>query len=237
MSTNRLLRSAKKAIRRILKRCDGPGDPELSAIPDPRKKKGKRYSFSAIRRLLLLGMLGGYKALRGVVAFGEELNLGISYTPLYNILGQLQGKDVRPVLHQQVRKLHRAKCLQPEGFPCPIAAIDGKSIYYGPYKLNEFCQRRTETYSGGRRYNLRVMRTTLVSASMRPTIDQQPIPAETSEEGYFKQYFDSLLSLYGQGLLHNAIYTIDAGYCSLSNATHVNDTGHGYILALKNNRD
>ena len=233
---NTIFRSAKNAIRRVFQKRNGVGFPDLLNVSDPRKSRGMRHSFSSILQLLLAGMLGGYSSLRGVVALGQRMGLGISYFALYTILGCLKVEDFRTSLHKQIKALHRAKSLVPEGFPCHIAAIDGKSLYYGRYKLNKYCQKTTEAHSKARRFNLRVMRTTLVSATMRPTIEQQAIPANTSEEGFFPEYFQSQLTIYGRTLLNNIIFTIDAGYSSLENATIVDNSGNAYVLALKGNQ-
>ena len=79
----------------------------------------------------------------------------------------------------------------------------------------------------------RAVRTVLISAASKPAIDQVVIPAETNEGGLFPEVLTVLEANYG-GLIE--VYSMDAGFCSKTNADCVAEARKGYIFGLKGNQ-
>ena len=223
-------------MNRILQGTDGLAIPDFSLLEDPRQARGQRYSFLSMLRLCFSGMLGAYRTLRSVIAFGLRRGFGVSYTPLYLLLGNLKTEDFRPLLHRQVRSLYRAKALEPEGFPCHVIAIDNKTLYYGAKRLNAHCQKTHDSHPRQVRFHLRVLRAVLVSSPLKVALDQQVTPPKKNDMSFFGSFLKGLEQLYGRGLLARAIVSVDAGMTSLENATQLHDGGYGYVMALKENQ-
>ena len=103
----------------------------------------------------------------------------------------------------------RRKALKPVGLPIGIVAVDGKSVWTGDEKVNDFCQ-RSHKESGMPYWNFRVLRAVLVSAAAPVCLDQAPIPAETNDMGAFPDFFLSLRREYSRSQLFEVV-TMDAG--------------------------
>jgi len=223
-------------MSRIFRGWNHPILPDFSSLEDPRQARGKRYSFLSMLRLCFAGMLGAYRGLRDVAHFGTCLGIGVSYTALYLLLARLRTEDFRQRLHILVRFLFRSKALEPEGFPCHVIAIDNKTLYYGPRKLNAHCQKTHDARTGRIRYHLRVLRAVLTSSRLKTAIDQQVTPPTQNDMSFFAPFFSLLKKLYGRGLLTKAIITLDAGMASLENASLLTKNGNGYVIGLKDNQ-
>ncbi len=128
----------------------------------------------------------------------------------------------------------RRKALKPVGLPIGIVAVDGKSVWTGDEKVNDFCQ-RSHKESGMPYWNFRVLRAVLVSAAAPVCLDQAPIPAETNDMGAFPDFFLSLRREYSRSQLFEVV-TMDAGFCSEQNARLVDEAGYGYVMGLKGNQ-
>jgi len=128
----------------------------------------------------------------------------------------------------------RRKALRPVDLPLGVVAIDGKSVWTGDEKVNDFCQRSHK--EGGMPYwHFRVLRAALVSAAAPVCIDQAPIPAETNDMGAFPDFFSALRREYSRSQLFEVV-TMDAGFCSEQNARLVDEAGYGYVIGLKGNQ-
>ena len=128
----------------------------------------------------------------------------------------------------------RRKALRPVDLPLGVVAIDGKSVWTGDEKVNDFCQRSHK--EGGMPYwHFRVLRAALVSAAAPVCIDQAPIPAETNDMGAFPDFFSALRREYSRSQLFEVV-TMDAGFCSEQNARLVDEAGYGYVMGLKGNQ-
>lgn len=205
-------RSAQQAMRHVLRDQKGPACVDFSSIQDPRARRGRRYPLLSVLKLFFFAMLAAFPALRDVEAFGQRRDFAISYFAMYMLLSRLKARPFRHILHDQIYSLIRAKALEPEGLPCHVIAIDGKTLYYGKKKLNKFCQRTTDPHTGQLRWHLKVLRAMLTSSRLKPLIEQAPIPADTNEMGFFASYYAALKKAYGRNLLQRVIFTLDAGF-------------------------
>lgn len=228
-------RSSKKALRKVLREQQGPGVPDFSLMSDPRCARGKRHFFEPILRILFAAMLIAIRSLRSVATFSARRGLSISYSAMYALLSRLKSDHFRQALRAQVSALYQAKALEPSGFPCHIIAIDGKSLYYGVRKLNKFCQKTTHEKTGKTCYHLRIQRAVLVSSPLKTILDQRPIPAHQSEMSAFADFIAELKTAY-RWLFAKPLISADAGMVSFVNAKLLNDSGFGFVLALKNNQ-
>lgn len=211
--------------------------------PDPRSQHGRRWQLNPLLTALLFGLLTNRRSLRSVEELtewrGDWVRVLIGGrtpdTTLYDLLCGLGPEGLRDQLHAQIYSLWRAKALVPVGLPCTVAAVDGKTLLsrqgdVGPDPA--VCQvshpKERPAY-----WQLRAVRSCLISAASCPAIDQMAIPAETNEMGIFPQVFAALEEAYASII---EVYSMDSGYCSLANATRVHEKKKGYIFVLKENQ-
>lgn len=209
-------------------------------VPDPRKRRGRRWRLAELLDAALLGLLAGCATLRDVEADTDEMNeTGRQYVPrrvpdttLYTLLPKLDAEALRSKLHQQVRTLWRAKSLRPEGLPCGVLSIDGKGIGTLTHDAEGSAQKAHRAHDGSPYWLARALRAVLTSSPARPCIDQMPVPAETNEMGAFATFFDGIVATYGEGDLFE-IVTADAGLVSKAHADLVDAANKAYVFALK----
>jgi hypothetical protein len=156
-------------------------------------------------------------------------------TTLYDLASGLAPEGLRAQVHAQIYGLWRAKALEPVGLPCTVAAIDGKTLLSrrGDQGTDPSVCQVSHPEKGPAYWQLRAVRSCLISAASCPVIDQLAIPAHTNEMGIFPEVFSALEAAYGVMI---EVYSMDSGYCSLENARRVADAGKGYIFALKDNQ-
>jgi hypothetical protein len=212
-------------------------------VEDPRSQQGRRWKLNPLMTALLFGFITNRRSLRGVEELTEwqgskvrqAIGRRVPDTTLYDLTSRLGPEGLREQLHAQICSQWRAKALEPVGVPCTVAAIDGKTLLSGRGEVGPdpgVCQ-VSHPKDQPARWQLRAVRSCLISAASCPVIDQYAIPAETNEMGMFPKVFGELEAAYRSII---EIYSMDSGYCSLSNATLVNDALKGYIFALKENQ-
>jgi hypothetical protein len=172
------------------------------------------------------------------VAVGRDLHgrvaCGIGRTALSDLLSRLEPGEVRDRLLAQVHEEMHRKSLRPKGLPVGVLAIDGKTVWTGDEKVNDFCQ-RSHKDDGTPYWHFRVVRAVLVSAAAPVCVDQMPIPANTNDMGVLPAFLDALRREYDKSRLFEVL-TMDAGFCSQANARLINDANYGYVFGLKGNQ-
>ena len=232
---NDIPRSAIKAIKKI-SGSRGPGIPDLSIVSDPRSSRGRRFPLSLLLETLFLGMLGSMRSLENLEAFCLCRGLKISDSTFYVLLRKLKADSFSNILYKQVKKLYRAKALDPMGLRCHVIAIDNKTLYFGPDKVSELCQTVRDPHSKAKRFHFRSIGAMLTSNLLMPILDRMAIPPETNDMGIFPEFFKRLRKQYGKSLLERSILTLDSGFCSLENANLIDKSGCIYIFSLKANQ-
>ena len=208
-------------------------------VTDPRHRK-VLYSLASVWRTMVMGMCAMLQSVRkSEEVFREQpgrLFSRIGRTALSDLISRLSWEEVRAVLRRGIHAEHRRKALRPDGLPVGVVTIDGRANWTGPEKVNEFCQ---ESHLADEAqtpfWMFRVVRAVLVGSAAKVCIDQAPIPADTNDMGVFADFFRGLVREYGRSNLFEVV-TADAGFCSLSNATLVNDAGYAYVFGLKDNQ-
>jgi hypothetical protein len=145
------------------------------------------------------------------------------------ILPQVDVGAVRQMLVESVRAGVRRKSIVTPAGTLRTLAIEAKCGWSGRRGGWAACQ-----VQGAVRVH-RVMRALLTSARPRLCLEQRPLTAAENEMGAFAAFWDHLLQTYGRLHLFEVV-TLDAGYCSLRNATLVATAGYSYVLGLKENQ-
>lgn len=213
-------------------------------INDPRGAKGRRWSLKALLNGLFVGLLAGCTALRDAERLTVKLVGGwrwlldiprrISDTTMRDLLIRLNPKEFRPILHMQVKDELRSKRIKADALPIGVIAIDGKTIGTGEVGFHQ--QAQLSHKADGTAYgHLRVLRTVLISSSTQLCLDQEVIPKETNEMGFFASYFVDLLKVYGNTNLIEVV-SLDAGMASRENANLIDQSNRAYVIALKENQ-
>jgi len=231
----RLLERSQHCLRRILRK---PAWEFNRFVADPRQAKGRQWRFQPLMQALLCGFLANRGSLRAVESLTEcGFDRRIPDSTLYDLLGKFSGDEVgglRRQLHAQVRTDWRSKSLVPVGLPCGVVAVDNKTLWTGPVAhahdphAQVVHQPERPAYA-----QVRAVRTVLLSAASTPAIDQVAIRANTNEGGMFPEVFQALEANYGAMI---EIYSLDAGFCSLTNARLIAEAHKGYIIGLKGNQ-
>lgn len=239
-SMTKLLDRSSRFLQRTLRK---PSWDFSRYVADPRSRRGRRWELNPLMTALLFGLLTNRRSLRGVEELSEweglwvraRIGRRVPDTTLYDLTGGLGPEGLRTQLHAQIHSQWRAKALAPVGLPCTVASVDGKTLLSGRGEAGpdpEVCQ---VARPDGRppSWQLRAVRSCLISAGSCPVIDQLAIPAHTNEMGIFPDVLAALEAAYGVLI---EVYSMDSGYCSLANARLVADAGKGYIFALKDNQ-
>jgi hypothetical protein len=130
-----------------------------------------------------------------------------------------------------VRQAYRAKEMEPTVLPFHMVAVDGKCIWVGKHKAHRNCQR--VTYADGQtRYLLRVLRAVWVSGAAKLCMGQRIIPGSQNDMSAFAGFLKQLVRAYGRSKLLSVV-SCDAGFCSLTNASLIDEHHLGYLIALK----
>jgi hypothetical protein len=239
-SISKLLDRASRFLQRTLSK---PAWDFSRFVSDPRSHHGRRWKLNPLMTALLFGLVTNRRSLRAVEELTEwegrwvRATIGgrAPDTTLYDLLSGLGPEGLREQLHAQVYSLWRSKALEPVGLPCSVAAIDGKTLLSGRGDQGpdpEVCQ-VSHPENRAAYWQLRAVRSCLISAAGCPAIDQLAIAAQTNEMGTFPKVFASLEAAYGVLI---ETYSMDSGYCSLENASLVADATKGYIFVLKENQ-
>jgi len=225
-------------VHRFLKRLRAAPAFQWEDVPDPRKRRGRRWKLAELLEGLFSGMLAGATTLRAVEDLTEDMGTAgrmsrrMPDTTAYDLLTRLRPEDLRAKLRSQVRALHRAKCLPPEGLPCGVLSIDGKALGSLDHSAEGKAQQAHRSHDGSTYYLARVLRAVLTSAAARPCLDQVWVPSTTNEMGTFPALWDTLIDAYGALDLFE-IVTADAGFTSRENADRIAADHRAYVFALK----
>lgn len=195
-------------------------------LKDPRRAKGKQWSFELLVYLFFTGALLQCASLAELERLSESIGERLPDSTLAYTLERINPAPIRKVLRDGVRSMLRSKTLTPKTLPFGVIAIDGKTSWVGGHQGDREAQKQDG------RYNLRWMRAVLTSAPSRPCIDQDVIPAATNEMGYFATFWDAMMRAYSRTNLFRLV-TLDAGYSSKENARIIDDSGVGYVLRIK----
>ena len=209
-------------------------------MTDPRDRRGRRWELGQLLDAAFDGMLAGCRTLRDVEALTEELGgdgrgrvpRRVPDTTLYEVLEDLSIEELRGKLRQQVRTLWRAKSVEPQGLPCGVMSVDGKTIGVLEHDADGTAQKsHSERRPDGRPYWLaRVLRAALTSSAARVALDQAPVPPETNEMGTFASFFDALVESYDPLF---EVVTVDAGLTSRAHADRIHAADKAYVMAIK----
>ena len=215
-------------------------EPGLEQVPDPRRRRGRRWSLVTILRTCLAAMAAGCRNLAESEALTDEMSvvmrgkLGIVRrvpdTTMRSVLVRIRPSELRKCLRRQTKRAYRRKALAPVGLPFGVVAIDGKSTSIEAW--DHLYAQRHEDANGRRVCGLvRTLTCSLVSSRAKVCIDAVPIPPATNEMGQFREAFRGLVRAYGRSLFR--LVSTDAGMCSLDNAQEVKDGGKEYLFCIK----
>ena len=214
-------------------------------VPDPRDRRGQRWSLGALLGGALVSLTLLARSLRRAEQLTEDLadsrllrKLGIRRrvpdSTLGDALARVAPQALLEQLHRQVRAEHRRKALAPTVLPVGVLAIDGKCQAVLDEAVNPyFCQLQSGQ-GEPERYLQRVLNATLVSSRAAVCVHQMPIPSWTNEMGAFEDFFDALEAAYRRGSLFEVV-TSDAGVLSRNHCAKLDELGYGYVVALKDN--
>ena len=210
---------------------------------DPRKKRGRRWKFSSLTSMTVVGLCAGMKSFRQIESLSESLSLGmrrfldiartVADTTLRDAMVKTVPDVARRMIHAVVKQARRRKLLEPVGLPFGVAVMDGKSVTLDSWDDHYAVQRvNKETFHS---YGLlRTISCCLVSSASAICLDAIPLVGDTNEVGFFQQALTQLLSVYGKGLFRLVSY--DAGGCSEDNADFVVAQGLDYFFGIKGNQ-
>ncbi|HUU00704.1 MAG TPA: ISAs1 family transposase [Myxococcota bacterium] len=167
------------------------------------------------------------------------LNRRLPDTTMRDTLVRIDSGQLRQCIHHQVKAAQRRKALMPEGLPFGVVAIDGKSTAIETWD-NKYAQRHRDAYGKSAVGLVRTLTCSLVSSSSKLCIDAVPIPAHTNEMGHLGKAFGQLCRVYTTGAIDKhggmvlfELASMDAGMCSLANASLVIEKGKHYLFGLK----
>lgn len=218
-------------------------------VPDPRKRRGRRWSLPQMLQTLLAGLVvlkGSMRALDAALTEGDEalaqLGAGVRIpdATLQATVPQVKPEGIRQVLVDWVRQALRNKVLDDPprrpGDPRPLrfAAIDGKNVYTGKEASNKYSQR---TRPGGVlvRYLNRVLRVLWIGPGPRLVLDQRPIAADSNDMGTLIPLLEQMEESYGDMSFLEGI-SVDAGMTSKKNADAIDARSLAYVMSLKGNQ-
>jgi hypothetical protein len=195
---------------------------------------------------VLAGLCAGCKSLAQVEQLSNDFGRGarkmlglwrrVPDTTLRDLLVRISPSAMRGLLWQQVRQAQRQKVLRPDGLPCGVLSIDGKTTAIRSWQAG-YAQRQvqaaTKSKPASAKGLVRTLTCSLLSSRVPVCIDAAPIPPDTNEDGYFCTAVDRLLSLFRRFDLFRMVVA-DAGPCSLRNATHLRSKGLHYMFTLNN---
>lgn len=211
---------------------------QLAQVSDPRDPRGRRWALPQVLETVvgaLLLQIPSCHRLDEQTRSGPPLRVGeLALAPIPDatlqwILPQVDRTEVRQLVVDSVRaEVRRKSVTTPEG-AIRTLAIDGKCLWSGRRGGCQDCQQQGEVRVH------RVIRALLTSARPRVFLDQRTLAAAENEMGAFAAFWAQLLQTYGRLHLFELV-TLDAGYCSLRNATLIDEAGYGYVLGLKENQ-
>ena len=218
--------SISKHIRRVL-----PQKWE-KILDDPRRCE-RVWSFGDILSGIINGMMSGCNTLRELEAVTEVSGRRIPDTTVRDILVQIDPEPLEEELARGVKEASRNHELDNKELPIKLTVIDGKKISTTSYEVDEYSHNRSNQVCT--KYVQLVLRAFHASSTVKLLMGQERIPNTTNESGTFKSFLEKLNKLYGRTNLLE-VFSMDAGFTSISNAKAIVDNGFYYIMALKDPR-
>jgi len=212
-------------------------------IPEPRRRRGRRWSASALLTTAVLSLMLLARSLRAAERLSRDLadarrvkglRRRLPDSTLGDFVARLAPAPLRRHLHAQILAEHRRKALEPTVLPIRAIAVDGKNVATLRTRVNRDCQRQ-DTPGQPTSWLYRVVNATLISAAAAVCVDQRPIPAATNDMGIFRAFYADLCRTYGRAGLFDLVST-DAGFTSEANARLIDEDGRAYWMALKANQ-
>jgi hypothetical protein len=215
-------------------------DAGLDDVPDPRDRRGIRWSLGTLLRAVVVGVAAGAESLAKVEKLTTSMSPAMQRklqiprrvpdTTLRDALCAIEPAELGPCLRSLTRAAYRSKSLTPYGLPFGVASMDGKGTALSAVD-DRYAQRQTQGEEGRLVGVVRTVTVTLTSSQARPCIDVTAIPAKTNEMGTFREALEHLVRAYA-GLDLFRVVTYDAGACSLDNATAVREHHLHYVFGL-----
>ena len=219
------------------------GELNFSGVVDGRRGDIK-WPLPTVLKHVLVGIMAGKNGLAeieenfsGISCFMRQV-LGffrrIPDTTLRGALVKVELNSLRQVLHQTAFLAIRRKALDiMSGLPFHIVAMDGKKTSTRIGDDGQFAQVLSDYEGEIPKFSVATITACLISTPSKLCLDAVPLPAKTSEKGFFQEMFESFLATYG-GLAK--MFTYDAGANSRANATFVADKGLFYLFSLKSDQ-
>lgn len=215
------------------------GELDFSQVKDGRQGTCK-WSIATILKQVLIGMMAGKKGLAEIEENVPKMSsfmkkvLGfhqrIPDTTMGDALLKVGLDSLRVLLHQTVFLAIRRKALEPVGLPFHIVALDGKKTSTWLSDKGKFAQELSDYEGEHARFSVATITACLISSVAKLCLDAIPMPAETSESGFFETVLLSLIGTYGKLF---KMVTYDAGANSKANADLVASEGLFYLFAVK----
>lgn len=219
--------------------------PDFSAVKDPRKRRGRRWSLQTLLNAVFVGMVALETSLRGTERITRDLDgsrrrFGIGRrVPDSTLARMLTGlrdeQGLREALIGQIRAAERRKALKPV-LPINMVSIDGQTIWSGDKPSDDpACQKATYD-DGTSYYRLHALHAVLVSAASQPCIDQRLVNGKTNEMGEYQDFVAGLWATYGRSHDRLELVASDAGMTSSDNAAHTHGLNLAYLMGVKENQ-
>ena len=219
------------------------GELDFDGVIDGRKGDCK-WHLPTILKQVLVGIMAGKKGLAeveenfsGLSVFMKEM-LGffrrIPDTTMRDALLKVGVDSLRKVLHETVFLAIRRKALDTLGeLPFHVVVMDGKKTSTRIGDNKQFAQVLSDYEGEIPKFSVATITACLISTTSKLCLDAVPLPAKTSEKGFFKEVFESFLNTYGSLA---KMFTYDAGANSRANATFVAIKGLFYLFSLKSDQ-
>jgi len=172
----------------------------FAGVSDPRKG-GTLWAADKALSIAAVALCCGKKSVRDVERFSEhDVNHKVVTLPkgrdklsdntLSGLLSSLDHKEMQDALWKHVAEMRADKSLSHDRLVLKTAALDGKVSHRGCTPMSQFAQaytvkRKDEDGNEFRetRYKLHNLRFVTTSAKERPCFWQEPVPADTNEQG------------------------------------------------------
>lgn len=192
----------------------------LSQVPDPRGRKGRRHSLSAMLTAVVLGLLCGARGYAGVVEWLHDLEvdfwhlMGFTRRPpkldaFRDLLMRLDPADLDQVLRQWV---NTTLSMSDEAVELAGVSLDGKSL----------CATL-------RRFSKVVHLLSAVDHQTGCVLSQLRVDEKTNEHKAALQLLENLL-------LDGRVIIGDAMFCQRDLCQKIVDSGGDYLISVKENQ-
>lgn len=231
-------RTARRMVGVLRKRLS---ELSLGKLDDPRDGRRTKWPLAMMLRTVLVGLAAGMKSLAEVekmtnrmsAPFKQKLWLRgrVPDTTLRDLLVRMEPTSLRTLLYRQVRAASRRKALVPVDLPFGVLSLDGKVTAIDAWD-DELAQQQAHGGSAAGAHGLiRTITAILITDRAKVCVDASPIPADTNEDGHFREALDAIVRAYAPLDLFRMV-TYDSGACSLANADAVRSHKLHYLFRL-----